>query len=1430
MCPPQSEPLPDEDDDDITVVTSNTTLSVKTRKIRQDVVDRPQYHDLFIALPDSSVDHSCNAVSKIAIPEGWGLCDSGASNIYLTPSDAQRYATNVQPTSSPIHVNLPDGNIASSSHTCTLDYPALPPAVTTGHVLPGLAHFSLVPVNNFAQAGCKIIFDDSAVRIYHKGKCIIQGCRHPTTGLWIVPLSQAIAQQQQLPTTPSAHLDLASSAYTMPTKQQATSYMHQCLSSPPISSLLQASRSGFLESFPHLSPRDITTYLAPSPATPKGHLRRQRKHHRTTHPRARPSPSPVQQSTQECNMFCLAVLADLHKGTIYNDNTGKFPVQSLDGHQFFFVTYVYDLNVILARPLKNQQSDTIIAMYKEIFAFLQEKGFTPKFNVCDNQASAAIKAFLHTQQCDGQFVIPADHRVLAAERAIQCWKNHFISTLCTTDSKFPLQLWHHLAPQAEDTLNLLRPSRSDPTKSAYEALYGAPYDFNRHPLAPPGTKAVVYEPADSRSSWGPRGVDGWYLGSAKDHYRGYIFYVPETKRTRIANTAEFFPQHCRFRQVHPSTHAKLVAEELCQAFKQLQPSQRNRLLNHLQRQLSSPPSPPPSSPPVQRVDPSVPSTASLERVSLPSIPPQPEQRVDNTPCPTSDTQPEQRVETNNPNSTTQLPQSPSVFVPYNLRSKSIGRGNSPSRYSPTGMSRRRLQGLLDYQLEQDQTPTPPRITDSPPIPTSTNPTHPSVHKTAPRVHSRVTRRNVPSTVPPITSPVSPPVRRSPRLNPHLGSIIEETTSREFIGVRPNLISNAAINAITAKVYYSEDSTWVPTTLQRLPVSDPLPDLQQFAAPVVHPVTGETITSYKKLMNDSVLGETWRRGLGKEFGNLCQGDDLTGEKGTNALHVMSHEEITNIPADRVVTYARIVVDYRPQKDDPNRVRITAGGNLITTPEEVTTRTADLVTTKILWNSVLSTPDAKYACFDIKSFFLTAPLDRYEYMKMPIDVFPEHTIAQYNLRDKVKGGFVYLECRRCIYGLPQSGALANRLLRERLMPAGYYEVPHTPGLWKHVSRPIQFSLIVDDFGVKYVGEEHAQHLLNHLKQTYTVSEDWTGSLYAGIDLEWDYTNRTLRISMPKYIPKLLQRYEHETPPSAQHSPHKAPPRAYGKAAQTPVPHDDSQLLPTDRRRRVQAVIGSVLFYARAVDNTVLVALSSMAMSQAKATEDTEKHVQQLLDYLATYPNASVLYRASDMVLNIHSDASYLNEPHGRSRVAGFYFLGSTADSTKPIQLNGAIHVACSVIKFTVASAAEAELGALFLNCREGKIIRLTLEELGHPQPATPVHCDNATAVGIANDTIKKQRSRAMEMRFFWVTDQVQRKLFDILWYPGKENLADYFTKHFTAPHHRAVRPYYLAMPNSPKFLPRAATPKELRGCVGELQYGYTRDNPLPRVPLT
>ena len=124
--------------------------------------------------------------------------------------------------------------------------------------------------------------------------------------------------------------------------------------------------------------------------------------------------------------------------------------------------------------------------------------------------------------------------------------------------------------------------------------------------------------------------------------------------------------------------------------------------------------------------------------------------------------------------------------------------------------------------------------------------------------------------------------------------------------------------------------------------------------------------------------------------------------------------------------------------------------------------------------------------------------------------------------------------------------------------------------------------------------------------------------------------------------------------------------------------------------------------------------------------------------------------------------------------------------------------------------------------------TLTNMGHPQPQAPVHCDNATAVGIANNTIKRQRSRSKEMRFFWVGDKIAQEIYSLKWHPGQENLADYQSKHHNGAHHKAVRPWYLHLENSPRVLPRAQRPSALKGCVGTLKDGYVRKVPLPRAP--
>ena len=152
------------------------------------------------------------------------------------------------------------------------------------------------------------------------------------------------------------------------------------------------------------------------------------------------------------------------------------------------------------------------------------------------------------------------------------------------------------------------------------------------------------------------------------------------------------------------------------------------------------------------------------------------------------------------------------------------------------------------------------------------------------------------------------------------------------------------------------------------------------------------------------------------------------------------------------------------------------------------------------------------------FLATPMDRFEYMKMPMNIIPLAFKQQYALEDIAKNGFMYMQIEKGMYGLPQAGILANKLLRERLAPHSYYEMPHTPGLWQHIHQPVQFSLVVDDFGIKYIGKNNLYHLLNALKQNYEISEDWAGELYWGISLKWNYDKRYVDTSMPQYVKKI------------------------------------------------------------------------------------------------------------------------------------------------------------------------------------------------------------------------------------------------------------------------------------------------------------------------
>ena len=163
----------------------------------------------------------------------------------------------------------------------------------------------------------------------------------------------------------------------------------------------------------------------------------------------------------------------------------------------------------------------------------------------------------------------------------------------------------------------------------------------------------------------------------------------------------------------------------------------------------------------------------------------------------------------------------------------------------------------------------------------------------------------------------------------------------------------------------------------------------------------------------------------------------------------------------------------------------GGDLFFYTEDVSTPTVDITTSKIVVSSNMYTPGARYMCYDINNFYLGTPLIRYEYIKIPIDILPEEIILEYNLMNLSHNEYVYFEMRKVVYGLLKAGILVNQQLVQRLEPKVYAPCKHTQGLWRQKWISITFSLVVDDFGVKYVGKQHAEHLVNTIQDNYQVS---------------------------------------------------------------------------------------------------------------------------------------------------------------------------------------------------------------------------------------------------------------------------------------------------------------------------------------------------------
>jgi hypothetical protein len=207
-------------------------------------------------------------------------------------------------------------------------------------------------------------------------------------------------------------------------------------------------------------------------------------------------------------------------------------------------------------------------------------------------------------------------------------------------------------------------------------------------------------------------------------------------------------------------------------------------------------------------------------------------------------------------------------------------------------------------------------------------------------------------------------------------------------------------------------------------------------------------------------------------------------------------------------------------------------------------------------------------------------------------------------------------------------------------------------------------VDGFGVKYVGREHTEHLMECIRKNYNIASNWNGSSYCGLTLEWDYKNRTVDLYMPGNVNAALHKYQHAAPTRPEHAPQTWNPPVYGAKTQYVEDETTSPALSDKDVNKLQQLMGILLYYSRAVDPTLIMPITVLASEQSRATEVTAEKLIKLLNYCDTHPETKIRYHASNMILHIHIDASYLLEKKSKSIAVAFFYMANITNTYKKL----------------------------------------------------------------------------------------------------------------------------------------------------------------------
>ena len=486
--------------------------------------------------------------------------DTGSSGHFISVSDSI-HLDNLSTARQPVSVRLPDGSVCHSTHVGHLRIPSLSPTARLAHVFPGFTG-SLLSIGQLCDAGYSALYTVKDVTILDAlGQPALRGIRAADSGLWSPDISD--------PLPPPVPPSLAAATKLVPsTKRGLVEFYYRSLGAPPAPTFRRAFLAGYLP-LPGLTAKMVARYLPDLPATAKGHLNRSRQGLYSSRVASQAvetgaedwdDPAPSASLGSPVNLT-IKLIETMQGGITHGDLTGKFPVTSRKGSAYVMILLHEELNYIHAEPMRDRGKKEYLRAFEAGLEYFKLRGIPVTTHRLDNEASGDLLTYCKRPDVaiTLQFVPPDCHRANRAERAIRTWKNHFVTHLCLLDPHCPLDLWDKYLEQAEMTLNLVRACGLNIKVSAWAFLRG-PWSFTATPIAPLGTKVVVFEDPKTRPSWATHGVDGWYVGPAFNHFHEFTVFIPSTGGYRTTNTLSWYP-HDNWSVPH-NEHSSLVTSLL----------------------------------------------------------------------------------------------------------------------------------------------------------------------------------------------------------------------------------------------------------------------------------------------------------------------------------------------------------------------------------------------------------------------------------------------------------------------------------------------------------------------------------------------------------------------------------------------------------------------------------------------------------------------------------------------------------------------------------------------------------------------------------------------------------------------------------------------------------------------------------------------------